>query len=67
LNYSELPLLIFWASNDENIKVINTETGRVISMPAKGSITYGCETGPKAFFLSSGRHLGMLSQAAEIK
>jgi hypothetical protein len=49
------------------VKVINTETGRVNSIQTRGFIEFGCGIGPKGYFLSSGRHLAMLSQSQDKK
>jgi len=49
------------------MRVINTDNGRVTNIPTKGAIIYGCEIGPKAFFLGNGRHLAMVSQTKDRK
>lgn len=63
--YLELPIIVCWPCGEECIKIVNTESGKVDSIQAKGMIEFGCGIGPKASFLSGGKNLAVLSQSKE--
>jgi hypothetical protein len=63
--YVEYPLAVCWPCGEENLKIVNTESGRVTSQVTRGFIEFGCGIGPKSFFLSNGRSLAMLSQSKD--
>jgi hypothetical protein len=44
---------------------VNTESGRVDSLQAKGAIEFGCGIGPKASFFNGVRNLAVLSQSKD--
>lgn len=54
-----------WPCGEECIKIVNTESGKVESMQAKGVIEFGCGIGPKASFVSGGKGLAVLSHSKE--
>lgn len=49
------------------MRVVNTDSGVVNSVPTKGFIEFGCGIGPKGFFLNGGREMAMLSQSRNRK
>jgi hypothetical protein len=57
--------VVCWPCNEESLRIVNTESGRVTTVATKGSIEFGCGIGPKGFFLNGGRSLAMLSQAKD--
>lgn len=63
--YVELPFIICWPCGEECMKIVNTESGRVDSVPVKGSIEFGCGIGPKASFLVDGKNMAVLSQSKD--
>lgn len=63
----DFPLLMCWSCNEECIKIVNTESGKVTNFQTKGFIEFGCGIGPKGYFINGGRTLAMLSQSKDRK